>query len=121
MKMYCYKKCSTCKKAEEFLINNGMSVRVIDYTEEPLSELELLTYYKRSGQDIAKFFNTSGRLYRELNLKDKLSHLELNEKIKLLASEPMLIKRPLVVVDDDILLGFDETVWCERLGIEQEA
>jgi arsenate reductase len=121
MKMYCYKKCSTCKKAEEFLTNHDIPVNVIDYTEEPLSELELLTYYKRSGQDIAKFFNTSGRIYRELNLKDKLPHLELNEKIKLLASEPMLIKRPLVVIDDDILLGFDEIVWRERLGLAQEA
>jgi len=117
MKMYCYKKCSTCKKATKFLADHEVDVAIIDYTESPLSELELLTYYKRSGQDIGKFFNTSGQVYRTLNLKDKQKNLSLNEKIKLLASEPMLIKRPLLVLDDIVLLGFNEKEWRKYLGL----
>jgi len=121
MKMYCYNRCSTCKKAERFLHTHALEVNIIDYTEQPLSEIELLTYYKRSKQDIGKFFNTSGQVYRALALKDKLPALDLHEKIKLLAQEPMLIKRPLLVLEDDVLLGFDETRWTEALRVQFEA
>jgi len=96
---------------------NDIPITVIDYTEQPLSEAEVLTYYKRSGKDIQQFFNTSGRVYRTLHLKDKLPTLTLAEKIKLLAENPMLVKRPLVVADDLILVGFNEQVWQENLGI----
>jgi len=115
MKMYCYKKCSTCKKAIKFLQENNIVVELIDYTEQPLTYVEIAAYYEMSKQDIKSFFNTSGLLYRKLNLKTALPTMQHTEKIELLAEHPMLIKRPLLVGSDFVLIGFKEKTWQEKL------
>lgn len=106
-----YPKCSTCKKAKKWLEENG--VEFIDrniVTQTPTVE-ELEKWIEKSGQDIKKWFNTSGLKYKEMNLKDKLESMSEKEKIELLASDGMLIKRPLLVSDKWILIGFKEEVW----------
>lgn len=115
--MYCYKKCSTCKRAEKFLLAHALQVQVIDYTEQPLSEEQLKEYYMRSGLDIRAFFNTSGLVYRHLGLKTTLASLTLAEKIKLLADNPMLVKRPLLVGETFVSVGFKEDIWRQQLGL----
>ena len=115
MKMYCYKKCSTCKKAERFLHEHGVAVEVIDYTEHPLTKEQLKKYFERSGLDIKRFFNTSGNVYRDLALKDKMDTMSFDEKITLLSAHPMLVKRPLLVGKTFILVGFNEKQWDEVL------
>lgn len=106
-----YPKCSTCKKAKKWLEENDIDF--IDrniVTETPTVE-ELTKWIKESGQDIKKWFNTSGLKYKELNLKDKLESMTDKEKIELLASDGMLIKRPVIVSDKAILIGFREETW----------
>lgn len=111
MTMYCYKKCSTCKKASAFLKSRGVSFEEVDYTEQPISADALRSYWQRSGMALKKLFNTSGLLYRELNIKDKLSGMSENEQITLLASHPMLVKRPILVTASTVLIGFREAEW----------
>ncbi len=106
-----YPKCSTCKKAKKYLDDNN--IKYIDRNivlDTPTKE-ELEKYLKLSNLDINKFFNTSGMKYRELNLKDKLKEMTTEEKLKLLESDGMLIKRPLLVTDNTVLLGFKEKEW----------
>ncbi len=106
-----YPKCSTCKKAKKWLEEND--IVFVDrniVTQTPTVE-ELTEWIKKSGQDIKRWFNTSGLKYKELNLKDKLASMSENEKIELLASDGMLIKRPLVISDKGILIGFKEEMW----------
>ena len=115
MLFICYPKCSTCQKAKKWLDENK-----IEYTERHIVEAnpsaeELKMWYKRSGLPLKKFFNTSGRLYKEMKLKDKLSEMSEEEQIKLLATNGMLVKRPLVVDEDKVLVGFKETEWKEKL------
>lgn len=108
-----YPKCSTCKKAKRWLEEN--SIDFVDrniVTDTPTVE-ELSDWIERSGQDIKKWFNTSGLKYKELNLKDKLVSMSDKEKIELLASDGMLIKRPLLVSDKGIFIGFKEEKWKE--------
>lgn len=106
-----YPKCSTCKKAKKWLEENSIEfVERNIVTQTPTVE-ELTTWIKKSGQDIKKWFNTSGLKYKELNLKDKLVSMTEKEKIELLASDGMLIKRPLVISDKAILTGFKEEIW----------
>lgn len=106
-----YPKCSTCKKAKKWLQDNN-----IDFTERnivtqtPTTE-ELTEWIARSRQEIKKWFNTSGLKYKELNLKEKLIELNKEEKIKLLASDGMLIKRPLFITKEEIYIGFKEEQW----------
>ena len=103
-----YPKCSTCKKAKKWLEEN--SIEFIDrniVTDTPTQE-ELTEWIERSGQDIKKWFNTSGLKYKELNLKDRLVNMSNEEKIELLASDGMLIKRPLLISDKGIFTGFKE-------------
>ncbi|WP_099203092.1 arsenate reductase family protein [Miniphocaeibacter massiliensis] len=108
MIVYCYSKCSTCKKALKFLNERSISYELKDISKEHPLYNELKDIINKSGLDIKKFFNTSGKLYRELNLKDKLKDMNLDEKIELLASDGMLIKRPLLIDKDVVLVGVKE-------------
>ena len=106
-----YPKCSTCKKAKKFLIDNNMSFISRDIVNDTPTYDELKLWIEKSNLDIKKFFNTSGLKYKELNLKDKLITMNDDEKIKLLASNGMLIKRPLLIDENIILVGFNKEKW----------
>ena len=106
-----YPKCSTCQKAKKWLEQNNIEfINRNIITETPTVE-ELTEWIQRSGQDIKKWFNTSGLKYKELKLKDKLPNMTEKEKISLLASNGMLIKRPLLISDKGIFIGFKEEKW----------
>lgn len=106
-----YPKCTTCKKAKKFLEDNQVAFEDRHIVENNPTEEELKKWIERSGLEIKKFFNTSGLKYKELGLKDKLASMSDDEKIKLLASDGMLVKRPLVIEDDRVLVGFKEKEW----------
>lgn len=106
-----YPKCSTCKKAKKWLEENNIDFVDRNIVEETPTVEELTKWIKESRQDIKKWFNTSGLKYKELNLKDKLLSMNEKEKIELLASDGMLIKRPLLISDKAILTGFREEMW----------
>ncbi len=110
-----YPKCSTCKKAKNFLEDNGLAFDDRHIVEKNPTEKELKKWIKLSGQPIKKFFNTSGIKYRELELKDKLPTMTDEEQIKLLSTDGMLVKRPLVIGKDFVLIGFKEEQWKEAL------
>ncbi|MHC8515974.1 arsenate reductase family protein [Sporosarcina sp. ITBMC105] len=105
---YGYPKCGTCKKAEKWLMNNDVNFESINIAENPPTKETLQQMISNSGLDIKKFFNVSGMKYRELNLKDKLPNMSDDEKIALLASDGMLIKRPLVTDGTTVTVGFNE-------------
>ena len=107
----CYDKCSTCKKAEKFLLDNKIEYVKRDIKSNNPSSKELDIFIKRSNLDIKSFFNTSGLIYRNLNLKDKLSNMSYDEKLDLLSSDGMLVKRPILLINDVVLVGFDEKKW----------
>lgn len=106
-----YPKCSTCKKAKKWLEKNNLEFEDRNIVEDTPTEKELTEWIERSGLDIKKWFNTSGLKYKELNLKDKLLNMSDKEKIDLLASNGMLIKRPVLVSDNGVLIGFKEDKW----------
>lgn len=106
-----YPKCSTCQKAKKWLINNNVEFEDRNIVENTPTEKELKKWITESKKDIKKFFNTSGIKYKELNLKEKLPNMTDDEKIKLLSSDGMLIKRPLLITDNTILTGFREKEW----------
>lgn len=106
-----YPKCSTCKNAKKWLEDNNIEFVYRNITEEIPTVKELTKWIERSGLDIKKWFNTSGLKYKELNLKDKLSNMSDKEKIELLSSDGMLIKRPVLVSDKGIFVGFKEDRW----------
>lgn len=108
-----YPKCSTCQKAKKFLEENNMIFEERHIVEETPTKEELKTWIKQSGLEIKKFFNTSGLKYKELNLKEKLENMTEEEKIEVLASNGMLIKRPLWISKQKILVGFKEKEWRE--------
>lgn len=108
-----YPKCTTCQKAKKWLEENNIEFEDRHIVEETPTEGELKGWIKQSGKEIKKFFNTCGLKYKELNLKEKLINMSDEEKIKLLASDGMLIKRPLLVSKDTVLIGFKETEWKE--------
>lgn len=110
-----YKKCSTCRKAYDWLKNNNMNFKERSIVDDVPSYGELKKWIKLSGLDIKRFFNTSGIKYKELNLKDKLINMTDDDKIKLLSSDGKLIKRPLFIKNDIILVGFKEKEWKELL------
>ncbi|MGL5041794.1 MAG: Spx/MgsR family RNA polymerase-binding regulatory protein [Culicoidibacterales bacterium] len=118
--IYYYNKCSTCRSAIKFLRLNNILSEDIDYTENIITYDTLADILTKSGSDVKKMFNTSGIIYRKLNLKDKLPNMTLKEKLELLAQNPMLIKRPLLVMDDAVLFGFKESEWISKLIIEQK-
>lgn len=106
-----YPKCSTCKKAKAWLETNAVAFDDRHIVEENPTEEELKTWWKKSGLPLKKFFNTSGLLYKELQLKDKLPAMTEDEQLALLATNGMLVKRPLVIGADFVLVGFKETEW----------
>ena len=106
-----YPKCSTCKKAKKWLVDNNIEFKDRNIVENTPTEKELKKWITDSKKDIKKFFNTSGLKYKELNLKEKLPNMTDDEKIKLLSSDGMLIKRPLLIMDNKILAGFREKEW----------
>ena len=110
-----YPKCSTCQKAKKWLDENG-----VEYTDRHIVENnptyeELKEWYERSGLPLKKFFNTSGMLYKSMQLKDKLPTMSDDEQLKFLATDGMLVKRPLIFSDDFVLTGFREKEWTEKL------
>ena len=110
-----YPKCSTCKKAKKWLDEKQIPYTDRHIVEENPTYEELKEWYQKSGMPLKKFFNTSGLLYKELQLKDKLKDMSEEEQLKLLASNGMLVKRPLVVDGDMALTGFKESEWSEKL------
>lgn len=115
MLFICYPKCTTCQKARKWLDANE-----INYTERHIKDNnptieELKTWHKRSGLPLKKFFNTSGLLYKEMKLKDKLPTMTEDEQYELLATDGMLVKRPLVIGDDFVLVGFKEADWEAKM------
>lgn len=117
MLFLCYPKCSTCRKAQKWLDEHDVDYEIRDIkTENPdLAELEL--WHQASGLPLKKFFNTSGQLYRSLGLAQKLPEMSDAEQYALLASDGMLVKRPILVTDDNkVLVGFKEEQWAEALG-----
>ena len=113
--VYCYKKCTTCQKALKWLDDHGIGYTLLDIkTEHPGLE-ELTGYYWKSGLPLKRFFNTSGIQYREQGLSRRLPDMPEGEQLVLLASDGMLVKRPLVVGEDFVLTGFREEEWKEKL------
>lgn len=110
-----YPGCSTCRKAKKWLIDNGVDFEDRHILEQNPTEEELAQWQKLSVLPLKKFFNTSGQLYRRLGLKDKLPGMAEAEQIKLLASDGMLVKRPLIVDGTAVLVGFKEVEWSEQL------
>lgn len=115
MEFLCYAKCSTCQKAKKWLDANG-----IEYTERQIKEQnptleELKLWHQKSGLPLKKFFNTSGLLYKDMKLKDKLPKMSEEEQYTLLATDGMLVKRPMVIGEEFVLVGFKEADWEEKL------
>lgn len=106
-----YPKCSTCKKAKKWLEDNGVNFEDRNIVVQTPSIEELTQWIKRSGKELKKWFNTSGLKYKELNLKEKLSDMSDDDKIRLLASDGMLIKRPILISDKVVCVGFKEDEW----------
>ena len=104
----CYPKCTTCKKAQKWLDDNGIEYKVRDIKEKNPTEKELRKWQKKSGLPLKKLFNTSGLLYKEMKLKDKIPTMTDDEIIALLATDGMLVKRPILIAKDAILVGFNE-------------
>lgn len=116
MKFICYPKCTTCQKAKKWLEAIGVSFEERNIKEKNPSLEELRAWYQLSGLPLKKFFNTSGLLYKEMQLKDKLPSMAEEEQLILLASDGMLVKRPLLIGDDFVLVGFKEADWKAALG-----
>lgn len=115
MTFICYPKCTTCRKAQKWLDENGISYTFRDIKMEHPTYEELAAWHRRSGLPLKKFFNTSGLFYKSMELKDRLPAMSEDEMLKLLAADGMLVKRPLLVGDDFVLVGFREAEWAERL------
>lgn len=115
MKFYGYKKCSTVKKAKKWLVENNIKFEEIDLVDTPPTKEEIKKIYEASGYELKKFFNTSGVKYRELGLKEVLKTASEDEMLELLASDGKLIKRPLLVDDKKVLIGFKENEYKENL------
>lgn len=118
MKVLAYRKCSTCIKALKWLDEHNISYEERAIKEENPTYEELKEWYTKSGLPLKKFFNTSGMLYKEMQLKDKLPQMSEEEQYALLATDGMLVKRPVLVGDGFVLTGFKESTWAEALGIK---
>ena len=115
IKFICYPKCTTCQKARKWLDENNIEYEFRDIKLENPSLEELTDWYKLSGLPLRKFFNTSGLLYKSMELKTKLPNMTDEEMLSLLATDGMLVKRPLAIGDDFVLVGFKEAEWVEKL------
>ena len=111
----CYSKCSTCQKAKKWLNEHNVEYVERHIVEENPTYDELKEWYAKSGLPLKRFFNTSGNLYKEMKLKDRLSDMSEDEQLTLLATNGMLVKRPLIVNGDIVLVGFKESEWTEKL------
>lgn len=111
----CYEKCSTCKKAQKFLTDNKIDFIKRDIKENNPSKEELDKFIKLSGKDVKAFFNTSGLVYKELKLKDKLPLMSHEEKLSVLSTNGMLVKRPILVLKDKVLVGFNQKEWDDLI------
>jgi arsenate reductase len=118
VKVYCYSKCTTCRKALKWLDDNKIEYELLDIKEEHPNEETLRQLHKKSGLPLKRFFNTSGQLYREMELSKKLPNMSEDEMFRLLASDGMLVKRPLLITSDKVLTGFKEETWGETLIAE---
>ena len=111
MLFVCYPKCTTCQKAKKWLTEKGISFEERDIkTENPTKE-ELEAWYKKSGLPLKRFFNTSGILYKEMKVKDRLPEMTEDEQLTLLSTDGMLVKRPILISDEQVLVGFKEKEW----------
>ncbi|MGN8636707.1 arsenate reductase family protein [Eubacterium pyruvativorans] len=115
MKIYCYSRCTTCRKALKWLDDHSVKYELIDIKENHPDKETLREYYARSGMPLKRFWNTSGIPYREMGLSRKLPEMSEEEQLALLATNGMLVKRPLLVGDDFVLTGFKENEWTEKL------
>lgn len=111
MLFICYPRCTTCKKAQKWLDDNGFQYELRDIKENNPTYEELKNWHAKSGLPLKKFFNTSGLLYKSMELKDKLPTMTEDEQLKLLATDGMLVKRPILVNDETVMVGFKETEW----------
>lgn len=110
-----YPKCTTCRRAKKWLDEHQIAYEARDIKEQNPSVEELTQWYQKSGLPLKKFFNTSGMLYKEMKLKEKLPDMSEEEQLALLASDGMLVKRPIIVTEDQVLVGFKEARWEEIL------
>ena len=115
LKFICYPKCTTCQKAKKWLDDNNIEYELRDIKLNNPTYGELTEWYNKSGLPLKKFFNTSGLLYKSLELKTKLSAMTEDEMLKLLATDGMLVKRPILVGDNFVLVGFKEAEWREKI------
>ncbi len=115
LKFICYPKCSTCQKAQKWLDERSIKYELRHIKEENPTADELKSWYKASGLPIKKFFNTSGLLYKSMQLKEKLGAMSEEEMFSLLATDGMLVKRPLLIGEDFVLVGFKESEWGEKI------
>ena len=115
IRVYCYSRCTTCKKALKWLDENEIHYESVDIKADHPDESALRQYYSMSGLPLKRFFNTSGIPYREMGLSKKLPDMSEEEQLALLATDGMLVKRPLLVGDDFVLTGFNEAEWAEKL------
>lgn len=111
MTLICYPKCTTCQKARKWLDDKGYTYTERSIKEENPTYEELAEWHKKSGLPLKRFFNTSGLLYKSMQLKDKLPEMSEEEQLQLLATDGMLVKRPLLVLEDTVLVGFRENEW----------
>ena len=114
IKFICYPKCTTCQKAQKWLNDNNIPYELRDIKLDNPTLAELTEWCNASGLHLKKFFNTSGLLYKSLDLKNKLPSMSDTEMLSLLATDGMLVKRPLVIGDDFVLVGFKENEWSEK-------
>lgn len=111
MLFVCYPKCTTCQRAEKWLVSKGISYEMRNIKEKNPSIDELKAWYSASDLPLTRFFNTSGQLYRSMNLKDRLPAMSEQEMLSLLSADGMLVKRPILVSEDKVLVGFREKEW----------
>ena len=116
IKFICYPKCTTCQRAKKWLDDNKIEYELRDIKLDNPSLAELTEWYNKSGLPIKKFFNTSGLLYKSLDLKNKLPEMSEDEMLKLLATDGMLVKRPLLIAEDFVLVGFKESEWANKFN-----
>lgn len=114
-KLICYPKCSTCKKAEKWLKDNNIDVDYRNISVDNPTKEELTVWLKKSKLPISKFFNTSGKIYKEQNLKEKVKSAPESELLTILASNGMIVKRPILIADNSVLVGFNENEWVDKL------
>ncbi len=115
IKFICYPKCTTCQKAKKWLEDKKQEYELRDIKNENPTFEELTAWYNKSGLPLKKFFNTSGLIYKSLDLKNKLPEMSEDEMLKLLATDGMLVKRPLLIGDDFVLTGFKESEWNDKI------